>query len=145
MAGFQVIEGGLSPNYNVFSDYSFTDCMATDTRLMGAVAMCARFSAADGSGGVLHILFHLDFSEYGIDEYLEYFHDTDDEAFVDKDLWTEWAGIYGGLGGELVQISPSAMLFFIDQALEITRKRFRSDDSELLSFRKYAFGPEREA
>ncbi|MBR0374491.1 MAG: hypothetical protein IJH91_08195 [Mogibacterium sp.] len=138
MSRFQVLEGKLSPLYNNFEDYTFTDCIATDTRLMGAVAMCLRFCADDGSGRVLHVLLHLDYSEYGVDEYLEYFHDTEDEAFSDEALWKDWTHIYGGLGGELQEVPLDTAVYHINQALAVSNARFRDTDEEIVSFQTFA-------
>ena len=39
MQNFQVIEGRLSESYNHFSEFRFRNCICTDTRLMGVLAM----------------------------------------------------------------------------------------------------------
>lgn len=49
MPKLRVVEGKLSSKYNHFKDYRFDSCIATDTRLMGVVAMKVSWTAKDGS------------------------------------------------------------------------------------------------
>ena len=66
------VEGKQSFLYNHFKDCKWDSCVATDTRLMGVIAMKITWKC--GRSKIYQIL-HLDFSEYGIDDYLEYFTD----------------------------------------------------------------------
>ena len=60
MKKFKVINGGLSEEKNIFSDMTVSSCKATNTRLMGVVALHIIW---DNRGNEFHQLFHLDYSE----------------------------------------------------------------------------------
>ena len=84
MPKLRVVEGKLSSKYNHFKDYRFDSCIATDTRLMGVVAMKVSWTAKDGSRDKLFQLIHLDFSEYGVDDYREIFSNANNPEVVVK-------------------------------------------------------------
>ncbi len=56
-------------NIIILKTIVLTSCIATDTRLMGVVARKVSWTASDGSRDKLFQLIHLDFSEYGVDDY----------------------------------------------------------------------------
>lgn len=134
MPNFSVIEGKLSENYNVYADYDFFNCVATDTRLMGVLAMRITLRSKEAPGSFMTLLLHLDYSEYGIDEYLEYPPDEsfnpERSALIDR----SWETISGNLGGSYVQLPASAMMYFIDEAMSINALH-RADHPE--DIRKY--------
>ena len=45
--GLSLVEGRLSDRYNHFAEYEFESCQATDTRLMGVVAMKVSWRGRD--------------------------------------------------------------------------------------------------
>lgn len=47
MPVLKVVEGKLSNKYNHFMDYRFDSCVATNTRLMGVVALKVSWTAKD--------------------------------------------------------------------------------------------------
>ena len=70
--GLSVVEGRLSDRYNHFAEYSFMSCQATETRLMGVVALKVSWRGKDRPRARYYQIIHLDYSEYGVDEYLEF-------------------------------------------------------------------------
>lgn len=135
MPEFTIIEGKKSDNYNIFKDYEFVSCTATDTRLMGVVAMKI-FLRSPEDGGTLHLLMHLDFSEYGIDEYQEYFHESSFRASRDKDMNSAWYRISGNLGGKAVKLPLAAVFRLIDQVLAKNELHYKNHDEEIRAFRR---------
>lgn len=136
MPDFQVVEGKLSDKYNIFADHSFEKCEATDTRLMGVIAMRVTWSSLDASGDRLIQLFHLDYSEYGVDDYNEYIvrNDDPDTAHEVSDTWKR---ISGHLGGKANGIPFRMMIYMIDSALAINERHYRDHENDLLEFRDY--------
>ena len=70
--GFSIVEGRLSERYNHFAEYDFMSCQATETRLMGVVALKVTWRGKDRPRARYYQIIHLDYSEYGVDEYLEF-------------------------------------------------------------------------
>ena len=71
MPKFMVVEGKLSEKYNSYNEFHLAKITATDTRLMGVVALLFEWESLREDGQIYQII-HLDFSEYGIDDYSEY-------------------------------------------------------------------------
>lgn len=106
-----LIHGGKPP----FEKHSpqFCEGLATNTRLMGVVALKAVELMPDGSR-VVHF-FHLDFEEYGIDAY---------EKVVGEDVETMermTRKMTGGLGGELVPLNPEELVWLLREAYAVNR------------------------
>lgn len=101
-----VIQGGKG----VRESYTpqFSSAYATNTRLMGVVAVKAIELTASGSA-VSHF-FHLDFEEFGIDAYERI------ESMNQETLDRITRKMTGGLGGELVEISVEEMAWLIREA-----------------------------
>ena len=140
--GLSVVEGRLSDRYNHFAEYSFMSCQATETRLMGVVALKVTWRGKDRPRARYYQIIHLDYSEYGVDEYLEFEcipgTDTYKQNKEEADYyWNHFAGI---MGGDTVNIPASVMLQLIDMALPLTGKDIdREYDNKVNEeFREYA-------
>lgn len=72
MPEFKITEGRFSAKYNHFKEYSLQAAMATTTRLMGVVAMHLIWGNKENDHLKLYQTIHLDFSEYGVDDYREF-------------------------------------------------------------------------
>lgn len=137
MSTFEVREGKLSPYYNHFMDYAFHDCTATDTRLMGVVALRATWQSKEDSDKYLVQLIHLDFSEYGIDEYAEYFFDRNGtKKNVREELEPMWRRISGSLGGKEVEIDYPLMHALIREVLATNEKYAARHREDIREFRE---------
>ncbi|MBQ6622670.1 MAG: hypothetical protein IJH75_07520 [Mogibacterium sp.] len=137
---FQVIEGRQSERYDHFADHEFDSCVATDTRLMGAVALKVCWRSRENRRDRFFQLIHLDFSEYGIDDYIEYFTSPDmidyGTIFSMRELNEEWDRISGSLGGMQVTIPLSAAVSLIDQALAANEEHWRDHPEDLQDYRR---------
>ncbi|MBQ6583264.1 MAG: hypothetical protein IJH77_05505, partial [Mogibacterium sp.] len=137
---FRVVEGKLSDRYNHLLDYAFDSCTATNTRLMGVVAMRLDWHSVFGRKYHLCQLIHLDFSEYGIDDYMEYFSDPAlrgySDIFSKPELDMQWMRISGSLGGEEVSLSLDEAMLLIDRALLINQKYRGQHPEEIREFRE---------
>ncbi len=140
--GFSLVEGRLSDKYNHFEEYEFDSCQATDTRLMGVVAMKVSWRGKENSRARYYQVIHLDYSEYGIDEYLEFecIPGTDSYKENKDDMNYYWRHFNSVMGGHIVSISANAMLRLIDMAMMLARDDIdREDDNdENREFRAYA-------
>jgi hypothetical protein len=163
MPQFKVIEGKLSRNYNYYLDYTFESCKATDTRMMGVVALKVTWRSREDRRNKLIQIIHLDFSEYGIDDYSEYFVQKEypegpsgdwREYRRESDVKFEWLRMMGHLGGQEVSIPLDAMIYLIDSALETNElhymdhpdyiREFREDTLRKIGFMKEACAAEYE-
>ena len=129
MPKLRVVEGKLSNKYNHFKDYRFDSCIATDTRLMGVVAMKVSWTAKDGSRDKLFQLIHLDFSEYGVDDYREIFSNANNPE-GGREVRSEWKRISGGLGGSEVRIPFFTLVQLIDEVIATNEKYFEEKSKE---------------
>lgn len=124
-----VIPGGKSISEERVPQFSHA--YATNTRLMGVVAVKALERLQNGRE-VVHF-FHLDFEEYGIDAYERV--ETEDPETLQRMT----RKMTGGLGGELVEITPEELSFLIREAyaLNLTHGEALPEDMEgLFSFLK---------
>ncbi len=135
MPKLKVVEGKLSNKYNHFNDYRFDSCIATDTRLMGVVAMKVSWTAKDGSRDKLFQLIHLDFSEYGVDDYREIFSNAENPE-GGREVRSEWKRISGSLGGNEVKIPFFTMVQLIDEVVETNEKYYEGHELFIQDFRK---------
>ena len=137
-----VVEGKLSENYNLFEDYNFGICEATDTRLMGVVALRVMWTGKENPRGKLYQVMHLDFSEYGVDDYFEFECVPGAEDFKDQKtgMRYHWEKFLNVMGGQVVTIPCEAMVALIDSALPLAEdNRVREyDDDENMKFRRWA-------
>lgn len=135
MPELRVVEGKLSNKYNHFLDYRFDSCIATNTRLMGVVSMKVSWTAKDGSKDKLFQLIHLDFSEYGVDDYREIFSNADNPE-GGREVRSEWKRISGSLGGIEVKIPFFTMVQLIDEVVATNEKYYESHELFIQVFRK---------
>ena len=142
MAEMRLIHGKKSIRYNHFEDHDFVSCRAVATRLMGVVALRVSWrSRADRRAGLYQII-HLDYSEYGIDEYREFECVPGDPSYSDNkqemnDLWENFVAV---MGGEVIGIDAACMLRAIESALPLAQEDVdrEYDDDENREFRAYA-------
>jgi hypothetical protein len=100
---------------------------ATNTRLMGVVVIKTYL---EDRFGEQYILFsHLDYETSGYDGVTL--------AAVEDDRWIS-DQIYGGLGGELVEIMPSEAKYLIGKALELGMESIEEDDLPWLGYYDFA-------
>ena len=135
MPKLKVVEGKLSNKYNHFNDYRFDSCIATDTRLMGVVAMKVSWTAKDGSRDKLFQLIHLDFSEYGVDDYREIFSNAENPE-GGREVRSEWKRISGSLGGNEVKIPFFTMVQLIDEVVATNEEYYEGHELFIQDFRK---------
>lgn len=136
MPDFQVVEGKLSDKYNTFADYDFEKCEATDTRLMGVVAMRVTWLSHDTPGEKFIQLFHLDYSEYGVDDYNEYTVEKNDYDTA-HEVSETWKRISGHLGGKSVNVPFHAMFLLIDSSLAVNERHYMDHPLEIREFRDH--------
>lgn len=106
-----VIQGGKAAT----DSYSpqFKSAWATNTRLMGVVAVKAL--ETDRNGAPIYHFFHLDFEEFGIDAYERVTAEPEPLERMTRKMT-------GGLGGELVEISPEELAWLIGEAYALNRR-----------------------
>ena len=139
---FSVIEGRLSDRYNHFEEYEFDTCQATDTRLMGVVAMKVSWRGRENPRSRYFQVIHLDYSEYGIDEYLEFECIPGSETYKENkdDMNYYWRHFTSVMGGNVISISADKMLRLIDMAMPLAGDDIdrEYDNDENREFRSYA-------
>ena len=142
MSEFKVVEGRQSAYYNHFEEYELVSCRATRTRLMGVVALKLSWRDAEDVRRRYYQVIHLDFSEYGIDEYLEFecIPGSDDYSDLRDQVKMHWNHFINVMGGEAVNISLSCMLKIIESALNYAGDDVEReyDNEDNLNFRHYA-------
>lgn len=140
--GLSLVEGRLSNRYNHFEEYEFGTCQATDTRLMGVLALKVTWKGKDNPRARYYQVIHLDYSEYGIDEYLEFdCMPGSDEYKENKDSMNYyWRHFTSVMGGNVVGISADVMLKLIEMAMPLAGEDVdrEYDDDENRAFRSYA-------
>ncbi len=142
MAEFRIIYGKKSIRYNHFEDYDFVSCRAVATRLMGVVALRVSWRSRSDRRAALYQIIHLDYSEYGIDEYREFECVPGDDTYAENkqemnDLWDNFTAV---MGGEVIGIDAPCMLRAIESALPLAQEDVdrEYDDAENRDFRAYA-------
>lgn len=135
MPKFKVVEGKLSNRYNHFKDYRFEYCIATDTRLMGVVALKVFWTGKTDNKDRLFQIIHLDFSEYGIDEYKEIFTRAMDFD-GGREVKSEWKRVAGGLGGKEMKIPFFTMMQLIDEVLATNEEHYKNHATYIKQFRE---------
>ena len=123
MNKLKVINGGMLGKTNIFKDLEFSDCIATNTRLMGVVAIHITWNKGSSS---FEQLFHLDYSEYGIDGYYD--------SNTSNDLENDWKHMSSGLGGNEVEITLEDSLGLIEQAININLIHRKNHSEDLVEF-----------
>lgn len=126
MVELKVLKGGLSKDVNIFLDMEFISCKATDTRLMGVVALKLLWNY---KGNDFIQLFHIDFSEYGVDGY----YDSETTDSIDS----KWIHMSGGLGGNEVSITFPEVLGLIKHSHSINCKHRKKHSDDLVDFQLF--------
>ena len=118
MAELELIHGKKSEKYNHFSDYDFESCRAVCARLMGVVALKVTWRGKENRRSRLYQVMHLDYSEYGVDEYQEFICTPGEEDFADNR--EEMNGLFNRfvavMGSGLRDIDAPVMLRLIEDA-----------------------------
>lgn len=142
MSELKLIHGKQSIKYNLFKDYEFEGCRAIAARLMGVTALKVTWRSKDDKKSSLCQIIHLDYSEYGIDEYQEFeiTHGSADYKLKKEEmnhLWHQFASV---MGSEITDINAACMLRLIDSALPFADDSLRRsyDNDENREFRDYA-------
>ncbi len=124
-----VIQGGKSMADS--GTPQFSCAYATNTRLMGVVAVKALELTPTGDR-VTHF-FHLDFEEFGIDAYERV------ESSEPEPLERMTRKMTGGLGGELVEVTPEELAWLVRDAYAVNLRQSEAlpeGMQELFSFLK---------
>ena len=142
MAELKLIFGKQSEKYDHFRDFDFESCRAICTRLMGVVALKVTWRSKADRRERLYQVMHLDYSEYGIDEYQEFLCTPGSEDYTGKReemsaLWNHFAAV---MGGSLESIDEACMLRLIEDALPLATESISReyDNDENRAFRAYA-------
>ena len=142
MSELKLIHGKRSIKYNLFKDYEFESCRAVCARLMGVVALKIAWRSKEEKQSALYQVLHLDYSEYGIDEYQEFECVTGSEDYKIKKesmnhLWNQFKAV---MGSDITEIEAPCMLRLIDSALKLAGDDVKRsyDSDENAEFRKYA-------
>lgn len=142
MAELKLIHGKQSIKYDHFRDYDFEACRAVCARLMGVVALKVTWRGKENRRERLYQVMHLDYSEYGIDEYQEFICTPGEADYGEKKeemngLWSRFVAV---MGSETAEIDPSVMLRLIEDALPLASEDVSReyDDDENKEFRAYA-------
>lgn len=89
----------------------FVSAVATDTRLMGVVGIVVNW--LDEREREVFQIYHLDFEEYGIDGFHEFYRDN--YSLYKKTVLS----VTGGLGGEFVAITYDEFIYLLKSAHEV--------------------------
>ena len=142
MAELKLIHGKKSEKYDHFRDYDFESCRAVCARLMGVVALKVTWRGKENRRARLYQVMHLDYSEYGVDDYQEFICTPGDEDYGDNKeemngLWNRFVAV---MGSNAAEIDPSVMLRLIEDALPLASEDMQReyDDEENREFRAYA-------
>lgn len=142
MFELRVEEGRLSERYNHFKEFEFLHCQATKTRLMGVIALKITWKGLENPRDRYYQVIHLDYSEYGFDEYLEFdcTKGIDDEEQNKEDMDYYWNHFTSVMGGTIINLRPDIMLKLIETATPLASDSIdrEYDDEENREFRQYA-------
>ena len=142
MAELKLIQGKKSVKYSHFKDFDFESCRAVCTRLMGVVALKVTWRSRTDRRERMYQVLHLDYSEYGIDEYREFICTPGNEDFAEKkdEMTALWDHFVSVMGGSLESIDAACMLRLIEDALPLASEDFprEYDNEENKEFRDYA-------
>ena len=142
MTELKLIHGKQSVKYDHFKEFDFESCRAVCTRLMGVVALKVTWHSKQDRRERLYQVIHLDYSEYGIDEYQEFICTPGNSDFSDKkdEMNALWSHFVSVMGGEVESIDESCMLRLIEDALPLASESITReyDSEENREFRSYA-------
>ena len=141
MAELKLIFGKQSEKYDHFRDFDFESCRAICTRLMGVVALKVTWRSKADRRERLYQVMHLDYSEYGIDEYQEFLCTPGSEDYTGKreEMSALWNHFVAVMGGSLESIDEACMLRLIEDALPLASESISReyDNDENRAFRAY--------
>ena len=142
MAELKLIHGKQSVKYDHFKEFDFESCRAVCTRLMGVVALKVTWRSKADRRERMYQVMHLDYSEYGIDEYKEFICTPGNEDFAEKkeEMTALWNHFVSVMGGQLESIDEACMLRLIEDALPLASEDVSReyDNEENKEFRAYA-------
>ncbi len=142
MAELKLIYGKQSEKYDHFKDFDFESCRAVCTRLMGVVALKVTWRSKTDKRERLYQVMHLDYSEYGIDEYKEFICTPGSGDFAEKkeEMTTLWNHFVSVMGGQVEGLDAACMLRLIEDALPLAEENISReyDNDENREFRAYA-------
>ena len=142
MAEFKLIIGKKSDKYDHFKDYDFESCRAVCARLMGVVALKVTWRSRENRRARLYQVIHLDYSEYGIDEYREFICTPGEEDYGNnkEEMTALWERFIAVMGSSAREIDAACMLRLIEDALPLSSENITReyDDEENKAFREYA-------
>ena len=142
MAELKLIHGKQSVKYDHFKEFDFETCRAVCTRLMGVVALKVTWRSRTDRRERLYQVIHLDYSEYGIDEYKEFICTPGSEDFTEKkeEMTALWNHFVYVMGGSIESIDASCMLRLIEDAIPLASEDIprEYDSDENREFRAYA-------
>lgn len=137
-----VEEGKKSDKYNNFNDLILESIEVSSSRLMGVLAMRIIWSKDANKNFKYYQVMHLDFSEYGIDEYSEF--DCTDESAESYTNYGAmeylWSHIIKPLGSDIIKIPYEIASLLIEKAKSIANSDINRefDNSENIGFRAMA-------
>lgn len=142
MAELRLIHGKKSIKYNHFKDYDFESCRAVCARLMGVCALKVTWRSKTDKRARIYQVMHLDYSEYGIDDYQEFICTPGSDDFSEKrlemtGLWNQFVAV---MGSEIESLDAACMLRLIEDALPLASENISReyDNDENKEFRAYA-------
>ncbi|MBR3126583.1 MAG: hypothetical protein IKF42_14330, partial [Mogibacterium sp.] len=142
MAELKLIHGKQSVKYDHFKDFDFESCRAVCTRLMGVVALKVTWRSRTDKRERMYQVMHLDYSEYGIDEYKEFICTPGNDDFAEKkeEMTALWNHFVYVMGGSIEGIDAACMLRLIEDALPLASEDISReyDNDENREFRAYA-------
>ena len=142
MAELKLIHGKQSEKYDHFRDFDFESCRAICTRLMGVAALKVTWRGKADRRERMYQVMHLDYSEYGIDEYQEFLCTPGSEDYTAKreEMSALWNHFVAVMGGSLESIDEACMLRLIEDALPLASESISReyDNDENRAFRAYA-------
>ena len=142
MAELRIIHGRKSIKYDHFADYEFKSCRAITSRLMGVTALKVNWRGKDNPRATFFQIIHLDYSEYGVDEYREFECVPGEADYADnkREMSSMWNHFIAVMGGEVNDLDAPVMMRLIADALPLAgddvSREYDSDENR--EFRKYA-------
>lgn len=145
MKNFKVVKTDKNIPENPYDNFDITAILITDTRLMGVVAVRVVWESKIDDQDYAVELFHLDFSEYGIDGHEQFFYpNSDKKTKLLDDVYDEevraWSHFAGSLGGKTKVISKETFAGLLKDALSIGNKYYDRHDNDVRKFFKDTSG-----
>lgn len=141
MKNFKVVKTDKKNYGNPYDNFDIIAISITDTRLMGVVAVRVLWKSKIEEEDYAVELFHLDFSEYGIDGHEKFFYPKSNTKikFLD-DVYHEeiraWSHFAGSLGGKMKVISKETFVGLLKDALFIGNKYYDRHADDVRNFFK---------